>query len=108
MISLTRSAAIAGFRPRQQRRSSATRVEEENAARRGLPGDEAAPFFRKAIRACQRGEKAEAVRRSRKLARKQAVRDGLIAPPKKRLDVGKASSMALHRGGRPRLEATRG
>ena len=29
-------------------------------------------------------EKSEAVRRIRKLARKQAVRDGLIAPPKKK------------------------
>ena len=29
-------------------------------------------------------EKAEAVRRVRKLARKQAIRDGLIAAPKKR------------------------
>jgi len=29
-------------------------------------------------------EKAEAARRARKLARKQAVRDGLIAAPKKR------------------------
>lgn len=30
-------------------------------------------------------EKAEAVRRSRKLARKQAIRDGLIAAPMKKL-----------------------
>jgi len=30
-------------------------------------------------------EKAEAVRRIRKLARKQAIRDGLIAAPKKKL-----------------------
>ena len=34
-------------------------------------------------------EKAEAVRRMRKLARKQAIRDGLIAAPKKRLEPGK-------------------
>jgi small subunit ribosomal protein S21 len=31
-------------------------------------------------------EKAEAVRRMRKLARKQAIREGLIAAPKKRDD----------------------
>ena len=30
-------------------------------------------------------EKAEAMRRARKLARKQAVRDGLIAAPRKRI-----------------------
>src|SRR5438105_10461228 len=35
-------------------------------------------------------EKSEAIRRRRKLARKQAVRDGLIAaPPKKRIEGGK-------------------
>jgi small subunit ribosomal protein S21 len=34
-------------------------------------------------------EKAEAVRRRRKLARKQMVRDGLIAAPKKRVELGK-------------------
>jgi small subunit ribosomal protein S21 len=34
-------------------------------------------------------KKAEAVRRSRKLARKQAIRDGLIAAPKKRIELGK-------------------
>ena len=34
-------------------------------------------------------EKAESLRRARKLARKQAVRDGLIAAPrKKRVEVG--------------------
>ena len=42
-------------------------------------------------------EKAEAVRRARKLARKQAIREGLIAAPKRptRPDRGHA------RGGRP-------
>jgi len=34
-------------------------------------------------------EKAESVRRRRKLARKQAIRDGLIAAPKKRIELGK-------------------
>ena len=48
-------------------------------------------------------EKAEAVRRRRKLARKQAVRDGLIAAPKKRIEErkGKAPSSARN-SGRPR------
>jgi small subunit ribosomal protein S21 len=47
-------------------------------------------------------EKAEAVRRKRKLARKQAVRDGLIAAPKKRVEPGRhgTSSSAQPRGGR--------
>jgi small subunit ribosomal protein S21 len=34
-------------------------------------------------------EKAEAVRRARKLARKKAIREGLIAAPKKRVAAGK-------------------
>jgi small subunit ribosomal protein S21 len=36
-------------------------------------------------------ERAEAIRRSRKLARKQAVREGLIAAPRKRSAGGPAS-----------------
>ena len=51
-------------------------------------------------------EKSEAIRRRRKLARKQAVRDGLIAaPPKKRNERGKhqfASRVASVRPGRAR------
>src|SRR5438445_5303505 len=51
-------------------------------------------------------EKSEAVRRRRKLARKQAIRDGLIAaPPKKRMEAGKrqpASPTAPQRAGRAR------
>lgn len=35
-------------------------------------------------------EKADAIRRRRKLARKQAIRDGLIAaPPKRAIEIGK-------------------
>jgi small subunit ribosomal protein S21 len=35
-------------------------------------------------------EKSEAIRRRRKLARKQAIRDGLIAaPPKQRFEAGR-------------------
>jgi len=50
-------------------------------------------------------EKAEAVRRGRKLARKQAIRDGLIAAPrKKRMEPGKSpatsSAGPAHRTGR--------
>jgi small subunit ribosomal protein S21 len=38
-------------------------------------------------------EKAEAARRARKLARKQAVRDGLIAAPrKKRVETGRSAA----------------
>ena len=40
-------------------------------------------------------EKAEAVRRARKAARKQAQREGLLPAPKRKLPVGAA-------GGRPR------
>jgi small subunit ribosomal protein S21 len=40
-------------------------------------------------------EKSEAIRRRRKLARKQAVRDGLIAPPKKRVAVGRGKGSSI-------------
>jgi small subunit ribosomal protein S21 len=40
-------------------------------------------------------EKAEAVRRIRKLARKQAIRDGLIAAPKKKLASLRKGTAAL-------------
>ncbi len=40
-------------------------------------------------------EKAEAARRARKLARKQAVRDGLIAAPKKKLALLRKGAAAL-------------
>jgi small subunit ribosomal protein S21 len=40
-------------------------------------------------------EKAESARRARKLARKQAVRDGLIAAPKKkRVPIRKAAAVS--------------
>jgi small subunit ribosomal protein S21 len=48
-------------------------------------------FFEKPSERATR-EKADAVRRRRKLARKQAVRDGLIAAPKKRIEAGKKGS----------------
>jgi small subunit ribosomal protein S21 len=44
-------------------------------------------------------EKAEAIRRARKLARKQAIREGLIAAPKKSLEAGRAGGRGLR--GRP-------
>ena len=45
-------------------------------------------------------EKSEAVRRRRKLARKQAIRDGLIAaPPKKKLEAGGRPGSASPRTG---------
>ena len=37
-------------------------------------------------------EKSEAIRRARKLARKEAIREGLIAPPKKRIATAKGAS----------------
>ena len=51
-------------------------------------------------------EKADAVRRSRKLARKQAIRDGLIAAPPRKLppgDEGAANSRA-HTGTTPQAK----
>jgi len=44
-------------------------------------------------------EKSEAVRRRRKLARKQEVRDGLIAAPKKLIEIGKSAGGSTR--GRP-------
>lgn len=41
--------------------------------------------------------KAEAVRRARKLARKQAIRDGAIAAPKKGIEPGAAPARAASR-----------
>ena len=46
-------------------------------------------FFEKPSERSTR-EKAEAIRRRRKLARKQAVRDGLIAAPKKRVEPARS------------------
>jgi small subunit ribosomal protein S21 len=40
-------------------------------------------------------EKSEAARRARKLARKQAIRDGLIAAPKKRVAPLRKGAVAL-------------
>jgi small subunit ribosomal protein S21 len=48
-------------------------------------------------------EKAEAVRRVRKLARKKAIREGLIAAPKKKPEDGKPAT----RSGPARLGAKR-
>ncbi len=39
-------------------------------------------------------EQSEAIRRRRKLARKQAIRDGLIAAPKKKVEVGRNGAPA--------------
>jgi small subunit ribosomal protein S21 len=40
-------------------------------------------------------EKSEAIRRARKLARKQAIREGLIAAPVKKLDKNKRPTRTL-------------
>ena len=58
-------------------------------------------FFEKPSERAAR-EKGEAVRRRRKLARKQAIRDGLIAAPKKRVELGKGrASPAAQMRARP-------
>ena len=44
-------------------------------------------------------EKGEAVRRARKAARKQAIREGLIAAPKKKIEVGRGRPGAASRPG---------
>ncbi|MDI3468258.1 MAG: SSU ribosomal protein S21p [Pseudolabrys sp.] len=42
-------------------------------------------------------EKGEAVRRARKMARKAAIREGIIAPPRKKLDAnGKPIAARRH------------
>jgi small subunit ribosomal protein S21 len=53
-------------------------------------------FFEKPSERSTR-EKAEAVRRARKLARKQAIREGLIAAPKKAVSQSGTSSAARGR-----------
>ena len=54
-------------------------AEEEDAARGHLPRDEApAGTLREALRTKKAREKAEAIRRARKLARKRAQREGLL------------------------------
>ena len=72
-----RGMTRAGSRPRQQRRPSPQGAQEEDAARGHLPRDEAPRPLREAIRE-ERAEKAEAVRRARKLARKRMQREGLL------------------------------
>jgi len=46
-------------------------------------------------------EKAEAIRRARKLARKQAIREGLIAAPKKKLPGPRPAGGSAFAGARP-------
>jgi len=46
-------------------------------------------------------EKAEAIRRARKAARKQAQREGLLPPPKKKLDDKKFGTRPGMAGDRP-------
>lgn len=49
-------------------------------------------------------EKAEAIRRARKAARKQAQRDGILPPPKPKLINGKPVGPGASRG--PRADGT--
>jgi len=82
----------AGFRPRQQCRPSPQGAEEEDAARGHFPRDEARGHYEKPSERRAR-EKAEAIRRARKLARKKLQREGLL-PMKPRVVPG-----TLGRGG---------
>ncbi len=47
-------------------------------------------------------EKSEAIRRKRKLLRKEAIREGLIAAPKKQIERGGNQQRGGARVGRPR------
>ena len=60
-------------------------------------------FYEKPSKRATR-EKAEAVRRSRKLARKQAIRDGLIAAPIKKPPLGgkRGDASRVNAAGTPR------
>src|SRR6185295_9763657 len=53
---ISRSDTFAGLRSRQQRRSGASRPEEENAAGGSVPGDEAAALLRKTVGSGDAGE----------------------------------------------------
>jgi small subunit ribosomal protein S21 len=55
---------------------------------------------------CKTREKAEAVRRSRKLARKQAIREGLIAAPKPKPRFAGARKPAAFPNAGSRIETT--
>ena len=78
-----KETSLAGIGPRQQCRPGSQGAEKEDATGRRLPRDEAPKVLRKAI-----GEngtrKKRSIRRARKLARKQAQREGLIAAPRKK------------------------
>jgi small subunit ribosomal protein S21 len=64
----------------------ALRVLKKKMQREGLFREmKRAKFYEKPSERAAR-EKSEAVRRARKLARKQAIREGLIAAPVKKLD----------------------
>jgi hypothetical protein len=69
---------------RQQRRSSHASTQEEDAAQGIFREMKRRKAYEKPSERQVR-EKAEAVRRIRKLARKQAQREGLIAKPKPKL-----------------------
>ena len=84
----------AGFRPRQQCRSSPQGAEEEDAARRSFREMKLRGHYEKPSERRVR-ERAEAIRRARKLARKKLQREGLL-PMKPRVNPGQG------RGGPPR------
>jgi ribosomal protein S21 len=84
----------ASFRPRQQCRPSPQGAEEEDAARRRFREMKLRGHYEKPSEK-RIPEKAEAIRRARKLARKKLQREGLL-PMKPRTIPGQG------RGGRPR------
>ncbi len=77
-----RGTFFAGPRPRQQGRSGAPCAQEEDAARRCVSRDETQEIFYEKPSEKATRERDEAIRRARKLARKKAQREGLIAAPK--------------------------
>jgi len=82
---------------RQQCRSGPQGAQEEDAARGHFPRDETPRALRKTLRKEAR-EKAEAIRRARKLARKKMQREGLL-PMKPRVVPGAAGGPGGPGGG---------
>ena len=70
------------------------RVLKKKMQRQGVFREMKRRFYEKPSEQATR-EKSEAARRARKLARKQAIRDGLIAAPKKKLAPLRKGAAAL-------------
>jgi ribosomal protein S21 len=86
----TRGMFLAGICSRQRRPGSAG-AQKENAARRRFREMKRRRFYEKPSEKSTR-ERAEAIRRAHKLARKKAQREGLIPAPRgKRVPPGRAT-----------------